>query len=191
LKDRFVSLLTETQRPGIQGLIAWLTDKTDFFTAPASTKYHGACETGLLEHSLEVLESLDRVCDEFLPNISRETRRITALLHDICKANFYVVSERNAKDPIIDGKQMTGWHKVPYYAIEDSVPLGHGEKSVILLQAFIRPTIEEIMAIRWHMGAFGSESYADRQGLAAAMDKYPLILAIQMADLAATYFGKK
>lgn len=183
-KLRFVTLLSETNRSGVEKLLEWL-DKTNFYTSPASTKYHGAVEGGLLAHSLAVYDELLKVNAAFCLEIKPESMVITALLHDLNKANFYTVSERNVKN------DAGVWEKVPYYTIDDQLPMGHGEKSVILLQAFIRPTIEEIMAIRWHMGAFGSESYADRQALTGAMDKYPIIVALQIADMASVYFGKK
>ena len=189
MKDRYLKLLSEVKRPGMDQLIKWLTDKSDFFTAPASTKYHGAKEGGLVEHSLEVHKNLDRIIKSCIFDmntvIKPDSAIITALLHDICKANFYTVQMRNAKN------DAGVWEKVPFYAIEDQFPYGHGEKSVLIAREFISLQVEEMMAIRWHMGAFGSEGYADRQALSAAMEKYPLILALQMADLAASYFDKK
>ena len=190
MKNKFLALLSEVKRPGMENLFTWLTDKSDFFTAPASTKYHGAKEGGLVEHSLEVYKNLDRIIKSSIFDmqavISKDSAIVVALLHDICKANFYTVQMRNAKN-----EQTGQWEKVPFYAIEDQFPYGHGEKSVLIVREFIQLSVEEMMAIRWHMGAFGSESYAERQALSAAMDKYPLILALQMADLAACYFDKK
>ena len=191
MKDRFISLLRSTGRPGIDGLITWITDKTDLFTAPASTKYHGATEFGLLTHLLAVHDNFLKLKSAFGIEIKPDTTIIAPLLHDLCKANFYTVSERNAKDPIIDGKQMTGWHKIPYYAVEDQLPLGHGEKSVILLQAFIRPTVDEIMAIRWHMGSAGGGDYETNMARSAAMDRYPIVGLLHMADMAACFIDKK
>lgn len=187
MKDRYLKILSEVKRPGMDQLITWLTDKSDFFTAPASTQYHGAKEGGLVEHSLAVYDNLLKINKAFDGYVViDESKIIAALLHDICKANFYTVSTRNVKN------EGTGqWEKQPFYKIEDQFPYGHGEKSVLIVREFIQLSVEEMMAIRWHMGAFGSESYADRQALSAAMDKYPLILALQMADLAASYFDKK
>lgn len=189
MKNRFIGLLSEVKRPGMDGLIKWLTDKSDFFTAPASTKYHGAKEGGLVEHSLAVYDKLCMIADahkDSLPTVYNSTLIIIALLHDICKANFYTVQMRNAKN------ETTGvWEKVPFYAIEDQFPYGHGEKSVLIIREFISLQVEEMMAIRWHMGGYDDGGYATRQALSAAMDKYPLILALQMADLAASYFDKK
>jgi len=186
MKTRYLKLLSEVKRPGMDKLIEWLTERSDFFTAPASTKYHGAEEGGLLGHSLAVYSQLTKITNLHTITCPVDTAIIVALLHDVCKANFYNVSTRNVKN------EETGqWEKKPYYIIEDQFPYGHGEKSVLIIREFIHLQVEEMMAIRWHMGAFGSEGYADRQALSAAMEKYPLILSLQMADLAASYFDKK
>ncbi|CVK18496.1 HD domain-containing protein [Sporomusa sphaeroides] len=189
MKDRFVNLLRETQRPGIENVITYLSEKTDFFTAPASTQYHGAKEGGLLEHSLAVFDNLTKLAPLYLAD-KQDSIAITALLHDLCKANFYKVEMRNKKDPIVDGKQLTGWHSLPFYAIDDQIPLGHGEKSVIILQQMIRLTLEEVMAIRWHMGLSDTD-YATRQVMSKAFNGHPLAVALHLADLAACYFDKK
>lgn len=189
-KARFVDLLSSINRPGIDKLLEWL-GKTNFYSSPASSKYHSAVEGGLVIHSLAVYDQLTKIIECHGIECKPETAIIVALLHDLCKANFFAVSERNVKDPIIDGEQKTGWHKVPYYTIEDQMPLGHGSKSLILLQAFIRPTIDEIMAIVHHMGAWGAEGYTDKLTLSAAMEKYPLVLALQVADQMATFWERK
>lgn len=186
MKTKFLTLLSSVNRPGMDQLIDWLTNKSDFLTAPASTQYHGAKEGGLVEHSLAVYESLKAIKGLYSIDCAAESAVICGLLHDICKANFYSVSTRNVKN------DKTGqWEKKPFYQIEDQFPYGHGEKSVLIIREFIQLQVEEMMAIRWHMGAWGSTEYAERQALSAAMDKYPLILALQMADQAATYFDKK
>lgn len=187
MQNRFIDLLKSTEREGMTNLIGWLEHESDFFTAPASAKYHGAKEGGLLEHSLAVYDWLVRINGALMPSIpSTATTAIVALLHDLCKANFYTVSQRNVKN------EETGkWEKQPYYSIEDQIPFGHGEKSVMIMQRFIKPTLEEMMAIRWHMGAWGATDYVDKQSLSKAMDKYPLILALQMADQITTFFDGK
>ena len=133
-------------REGGDRLLAWLSG-TDFFTAPASTKYHGACECGLVMHSVNVYNILrGKYFDE---GDSEESFALCALLHDVCKAQFYKVSTRNVKN------DATGaWEKVPYYTVEDAFPYGHGEKSVYLIERFVRLKPAEAMAIRWHMGGF-------------------------------------
>ena len=179
MKEEYIELLKITNRNGIDKLIQWL-EQTDFFTAPASTKYHLSKKGGLLEHSLNVY---DELVNEYGVSDSISSLIIVALLHDICKANFYSISERNVKK--VDGK----WIKEPYYTVEDQFPVGHGEKSVMIIQKFIKLTDEEIAAIRWHMGAYEpKESY---NSLSRAFSKYPLALMLHIADLKATYIREK
>lgn len=173
MKEECIKLLRETNREGIEDLITFL-ESTDFFTAPASTKYHGAWESGLLQHSMKVYEILkEKVGDS-------DTVRIVAILHDLCKANFYKTDYRNAKNAL------GAWEKVPYYAIEDTIPYGHGEKSVMMASEFIKLTPEEKYAIRWHMGFTEPKELYGTIGL--AYKKYPLALYIHEADLEASYF---
>lgn len=184
-KARFVDLLSSVNRPGIDKLLEWL-DKTSFYSSPASAKYHSAVEGGLVIHSLAVYDQLTEIVQNYNIDCSQESAIIVALMHDLCKANFFKASTRNVKN------EETGkWDKVPTYIIEDQIPLGHGTKSLILLQAFIRPTIDEIMAIVHHMGAWGAEGYTDKLTLSAAMEKYPLCLALQVADQMATFWERK
>lgn len=181
MKDQFIKLLKETKREGMENLINFLNN-SDFFTAPASTRFHGAYEKGLLEHSMKVYEILkEKVKSAPIEmNISEETIRIAALLHDICKVNFYKIDYRNAKN------ELGVWEKVPYYTVEDSIPYGHGEKSVMMITEYIKLTAEEKYAIRWHMGF--SEPKEVYSTLGQAMKKYPLVLLLNEADLEATYF---
>ena len=181
-KDEFIKIYTENiTRKGSKELLEWI-QKTDFFTAPASTKFHCACEHGLVMHSVSVFNTLiEKHFDEETDNI--ESFSICALLHDLCKAQFYKVSTRNVKN------DETGqWEKVPYYSVEDSFPYGHGEKSVFLIERFMRLKLEEAMAIRWHMGGFDDNSgYAISQ----AYDRYPLAVKLHLADLESTYLREK
>jgi len=180
MKEQFIELLKSIQREGIDDLINFI-ESTDFFKAPASTKFHGNVEGGLLKHSLKVYELLK----EKLKNapiemsIPEDTVKIVALLHDICKANFYKVDYRNAKN------ELGVWEKVPYYTVEDTIPYGHGEKSVMMITEYIKLTAEEKYAIRWHMGL--SEPKEVYGTLATAFAKYPLIIMLFEADLEATY----
>lgn len=179
MKEKFIDLLKEVKRPGINALLSYLENNTDFFEAPASTNFHLSKKGGLLEHSLNVYENLfnnDSTYDE-------ETIKIVALLHDICKANFYEYYEKNVKND----KGL--WIKEPAYRINDQLPLGHGEKSVIIIQKFISLSEEEVMAIRWHMG--GYEPKENYSYLAAAFNKYPLAVKLHIADLEATYLNEK
>lgn len=187
-KDEFIQLLKSVQRAGINNLLSYLQTKTDFFSAPASTTHHGAKDGGLLEHSLAVYHNAVKIIETFSRKHNPESLIICALLHDVCKANFYRKGFRNRKN------ETTGqWEKIEIYEIDDHFPIGHGEKSVILLQKFIMLTDEEMMAIRWHMGGFddSARGYGGAQALANSMKRYPLVVALQMADLATCYFDEK
>lgn len=179
-KEEFIAIFKgNVKRRGADELLEYL-EETDFFTAPASTKYHGAHEGGLLEHSLNVFNRLLGVCtDEESERI--ETITIVALLHDLCKANFYAISERNVQ------KEDGVWAKKPYYTIDDKLPLGHGEKSVFMIMRFMPLTIEEAMCIRWHMGGFDDAAKGGTYALSNAWNKYPLACKLHIADLLASY----
>lgn len=181
-KEEFISIYNKyINRAGSKELLDWM-QKTDFFTAPASTKYHCACECGLVMHSVSVFNTLmEKHFDEEKDNA--ESFAIAALLHDLCKAQFYKVSTRNVKN-----EQTGQWDKQPFYAVEDSFPYGHGEKSVFLIERFMRLKIEEAMAIRWHMGGF-----EDSNGftVSLAYEKYPLAVKLHLADLESTYLREK
>ncbi len=186
-KEKFLQIYNEKiKREGADKLLDFLENKSDFFTAPASTRYHNAYEGGLLRHSLNVYECLcaylerERVKNTYKLSVSEETAAVTALLHDICKVNFYKVSYRNSKND-----QTGQWERVPYYTINDTLPYGHGEKSVYMISGFIKLSREEAMAIRWHMGFSGIE---DKNTIGAALEKYPLAFALSVADMEASYF---
>ena len=141
-REEFIAVYQEhITRRGADRLLAWLdSDASDFFTAPSSTRFHGAYEGGLVEHSLNVYECLKdylsrpRTKELYGMDYTPETIAITALLHDICKVGFYAVDYRNAKN------EQGVWERVPYYTIRDSLPYGHGEKSVYMIQCFMHLT---------------------------------------------------
>lgn len=179
------------KREGSDKLLEYLQSKSsDFFTAPASTRYHGAYEGGLTEHSVNVYHCLvdylsrDRVKKTYKMEYDDETIAIVALLHDVCKINCYIPGTRNVKDA--DGV----WQKVPTYEYEDKLPYGHGEKSVYIITGFMRLTREEAFAIRYHMGFSGLE---DKRSIGDAFEQFPLAFALCTADMEATYFieGKR
>ena len=181
MKEEFIALLKSTNREGIDKLIEFI-DKTDFYKAPASTRFHGSYEGGLLEHSMKVYEILKDIVSKAITPIEtpEESLILIALLHDLCKVNFYKVDYRNAKN------QFGEWEKVPYYTVEDTIPYGHGEKSVMMITEYIKLTVEEKYAIRWHMGfTEPKELYTT---LGEAFKKYPVALLVHEADLEATYF---
>ena len=181
MKEEFISLLRSTNREGIEEVIQFL-EKSDFYKAPASTRFHGSFEGGLLEHSMKVYEILKhKVKNSVLNlNVSDDTLIIIALLHDICKVNFYKVDYRNAKN------ERGEWEKVPYYAVDDTIPYGHGEKSVMMITEYMKLTVEEKYCIRWHMGF--TEPKEAYNTLGQAFKKFPLALILHEADLEATYF---
>ena len=186
-KERFIEIFkTKIKREGSENLLNFLlSEACDFFTAPASTKYHGAYEGGLLEHSLNVYDCLcdimsrPRIKEQYGIEYSDESIAIVALLHDICKVNFYKVSFRNVKNA--EGK----WESVPYYTIEDTLPYGHGEKSVYIASGYMRLTRDEAFAIRYHMGFSGPE---DANQVGRALEMFPLAFALCVADMEASYY---
>ncbi len=179
-KDEFCSIYqAHVAREGSDRLLSWLSG-TDFFTAPASTKYHCACECGLVQHSVNVYKVLRG--KYFEEGDSEESFALCALLHDVCKAQFYKTSTRNVKN------EATGqWEKVPFYMVEDAFPYGHGEKSVYLIERFVRLKPAEAMAVRWHMGGFDDSVRGGSFALSTAFDRYPLAVKLHLADLEATY----
>ena len=183
-KEEFLALFDEyVHREGSRELLDWLCG-TDFFTAPASTKFHGACREGLVMHSLNVYRVLrGKFCRE---GDDMESIVICSLLHDVCKANYYQESTRNVKN-----KETGRWEEVPFYSIEDELPYGHGEKSVWMIERYMRLTTEEAIAIRWHMGGFDDAARGGCKAISEAYDAYPLAVKLHMADLAATYLLEK
>ena len=185
LKEEFLSIYNENiKRDGADNFLNYLL-KTDFFTAPASTRFHGSHEGGLLEHSLNVYHCLkdylerDRTKQLYRMNYSEETIALCALLHDVCKVNFYKTDYRNAKN------ERGEWEKVPYYTIDETLPYGHGEKSVYIISGFMRLTREEAFAIRYHMGFSGVE---DKNSIGKAFEMFPLAFALSVADMEASYY---
>lgn len=181
MREEFLNLLRSVKREGIDDLIRFI-ENTDFFTAPASTRFHGDYAGGLVEHSMKVYEILQEKVKNapIALNIPTETLIIVPLLHDLCKANFYKIDYRNAKNAL------GVWEKVPYYTVEDTIPYGHGEKSVMMITEYMKLTSEEKYAIRWHMGFTEPKEQYGTIGL--AYTKYPLALLMFEADLEATYF---
>ncbi|MST89091.1 hydrolase [Sharpea azabuensis] len=184
-KLRFLKIYKEKiKRPGSEKLLHFLENQSDFFTAPASTRFHGAYKGGLVEHSLQVYDCLcdylerRRVQDIYELAYSEESIAIVSLLHDLCKCDVYKTEMRNKK---IDGV----WQQVPTYVFDDPLPYGHGEKSVYMISGYMRLTREEAFAIRYHMG-FSSSEPPNQVG--KAFEMFPLALALSTADMEATYF---
>ena len=175
---------SKVTREGSAAFLEWLS-KTDFFTAPASTKFHCACPCGLEQHSVSVYRTMvERYFDP--ETDSEESFAICGLLHDVCKAQFYKEGTRNVKN-----EQTGAWEKKPYYMIEDSFPYGHGEKSVFLIERFLRLKTSEAIAIRWHMGGFDDAARGGSFAISQAYDRYPLAVKLHLADLESTYLREK
>lgn len=189
-KERFIKIYTDNiKREGSEKLLEHLcSGASDFFIAPASSRFHCAYEGGLCEHSLNVYDCLksylerERVKNVYGLSYTDENIAISALLHDLCKTNCYKPGFRNVKDD--NGV----WHKVPSYDYEDKLPYGHGEKSVYIASGFMRLTRDEAFAIRYHMGFSGTE---DSRIVGDALERFPLAFALMTADMEATYFLEK
>lgn len=199
---RFEELMNSVTREGKDKLMDYIKNKTDFYKAPASTQFHLSCEGGLLQHSLNVYDCLmakkdSPIWKKTFEKISDESLIIMALLHDLCKVNFYVKGTKNQKtydaDKVAAAEKWQVkhddmgafiWETVLKYEVKDSMPLGHGEKSVMLINCFMHLIDFEIFAIRWHMGF--SEEKSQYKALGEAIEKYPIILALYEADLEAS-----
>ena len=188
-KEVFLQIYRDNiHREGSDALLDYLEHKSDFFTSPASARFHGSYPGGLCEHSVNVYRCLEaylereRVRELYGLDYAPETVALVSLLHDVCKIGCYRGGTRNVKGP--DGK----WQSVPTFFYEDNLPYGHGEKSVYILSGFLRLTREEAMAIRWHMGFSGDE---DKRLVGQALQQYPLAFALSVADMEATYFLEK
>lgn len=156
IKQEFLGLVDKyINRDGIGDLVMWLKD-TDFFTAPASTRYHGCFEGGLAMHSLNVYSHLKRLCRVYDCPASEESIAIVALFHDLCKIGCYKTEMRWRKDA------NNRWEQYPTYTFkEDFAYGGHGSKSVFLVQSFIQLTPDEASAINCHMGQWDSTTYSN------------------------------
>lgn len=179
-KQEFLTICrTEIHRDGLEELLEWLC-KADFFTAPASTRYHGGYAGGLCQHSIDVYQYAKKLSFLMPSAPSEESLAVAALFHDVCKVNLYKVDKRNQK---IDGV----WREVPVYVIEEKFHFGgHGSKSVFLVQQFMKLTTEEAAAINCHMG-FSDGSATTVRDVSSAYQQFPLAWLTHVADEAATF----
>ena len=185
-KEKFIEIYTQNiRREGADKLLEYLTSPaSDFFTAPASARFHSSYEGGLVDHSINVFECLKSYLDsdrakDFGFEYSDESIAIVSLLHDLCKVNVYKKGFRNVKDE----KGM--WQRVDTFEYDDRLPYGHGEKSVYIISGYMKLTREEAFAIRYHMGYSSTE---DARNVALAFEMFPLAFALSTADSEATYF---
>lgn len=192
-RDRFIEIFkSKIKREGADKLLEFIcSPSSDFFTAPASARYHSAYEGGLCEHSLNVYDCLvdylsrDKAKTKYGLNYTDETIAIVSLLHDICKMNVYKPGFRNVKNE--QGK----WEQVPTFEFDDKLPYGHGEKSVYMITPFMKLTREEAFAIRYHMGFSGASSQVEINNVSKAFEMFPLAFALSTADMEATYYLEK
>lgn len=190
VKEEFVEVFEKNiTRDGNKELLKWLLS-SDFFTAPASTKFHSAYEGGLAEHSLKVYKRfLKMIISEYGDNytnvISNESIALIGLLHDVCKVNCYKVDYRNVKD------ENGNWTKQPYYTFDEELPYGHGEKSVYIISSFVKLTREEAIAINWHMGGFDARVRNGGASLSDAYYKFPIAAIFNSADTLSTYLDEE
>ena len=188
-KEEFLSIFdSNIKREGASKLRQYLLS-SNFFTSPASTRYHCAYEGGLCEHSVNVYKRLlanvkNDYGDNYEAVISNESIAIVSLLHDLCKIDFYKQDVRNVKENGV-------WVQKPYYVKDEQLPYGHGEKSVYIVNGFIRLTREEALAINWHMGGFDARVKGGDGSISEAFSKYPLIVLLHVSDLEATYLDEK
>lgn len=196
MKDKFIEIYKENiRRPGAEKLLTWL-ESSDFFEAPASTRFHLSRPGGLVEHSVHVYKRLLKLYKAektdpaypgtpYIPTAEEmESIAICGLLHDICKADFYAVEMRNRKN------EQGQWEKYPFYVVNDQLPYGHGEKSVYIISGFMKLTREEAMAIRWHMGFSDNDFKAGGFSVGNAFEKFTLAVLTHIADLQATYLDE-
>lgn len=178
-KKRFRELLLATQRPGVENLLEWLENRTDFYESPASSVFHGAYTGGLLDHSLNVYDHFMKLVFGTYPEykIYGDSIAIVCLLHDLCKVNTYKVEQRNRKN------SAGQWESYDYYARDEQFPFGgHGSKSVYLAQKFIDLSYEEAAAINCHMGCWDGNKEVSK-----AYEEFPIAWLLHVADEAATY----
>lgn len=176
-KNIFLELCSKIKRDGIDQLINFL-ERSDFFECPASSRFHGAHQGGLLLHSLNVYNELNRLLSVY-PEItpSEESIIIISLFHDLCKANMYRVEKRNRKN------EYGAWESYDAYVIDEKFHYGgHGSKSVFILQNYIKLTAEEAVAINCHMG-----SWDGNKDVGSAFEQFPLAWLLHVADESATY----
>lgn len=189
MQEKFIEIYNKyICREGRDNLLDWLIN-SDFFTAPASSKFHSAYEGGLCEHSVNVFNRYVKILtmeygENFTEKISMESVAVIALLHDVCKVDFYKTEMRNVK---VDGQ----WVQVPYYTVEDKLPYGHGEKSVYIVGSFIKLTREEAMCINWHSGGFDERVKGGSYAMSEAYYKFPNAMLFHVADMMAAYLDEQ
>lgn len=189
-KTEFLSIFRKNiNRNGMENLLHYLENETDFFTAPASTKYHGAHPGGLVEHSINVYHRLRELTirdKTGLDGREEESVAVMGLLHDVCKADCYHMETKRHRNA------STGqWEDYQAYTFRDPFPLGHGEKSLYIISRFMQLNAAEALAIRWHMGAYDSAVKGGARDMGEAMAMTPLVWRLQEADMCASWIDER
>ena len=199
-KEEFLEIYkTNIKREGADKLLKYL-ESSDFFTAPASSKFHSNYVGGLCDHSVCVYHRLknlviaeygEKYWEYFKDKDAQasqekadESLAIMGLLHDVCKIGTYKVDYRNVKVDDV-------WTKQPYFAVQDELPFGHGEKSVYMISGFMKLSREEAMAINWHMNGYDLRVKSGSNAISDAYYQYPIAVLLADADLTATYLDEK
>ena len=186
-KEEFIKIYKENiKRDGADKLLDYLC-QSDFFVAPASGRRHSNFEGGLAHHSINVYKRLKsnvilEYGENYAERVSDESIAIMALLHDLCKVNTYTTDYRNQK---VDGQ----WIQVPYFAYNNSLPYGHGEKSVYIISGYMRLTREEAMAINWHMGCAYQRAMTTSD-MSDAFIRFPMAVLLNVSDIEAAYLDE-
>lgn len=178
------------KRDGAVSMLYWLDSKTDFFKAPASSKHHLAQPGGLVIHSLNVYSRLADITRRetgaaVLDDTTKETVAVLGLLHDVCKVGVY--RQTNPFKAAMEGKLAT----MAPYEFRDPFPLGHGEKSLFLITRHMALTVEEALAIRWHMGAYDDAVKGGSRSMTEAMNLTPWVWRLQEADMCAAWIDER
>lgn len=196
-KEKFIGYCRKyIQRKGIDELLNYLETKTDFFTAPSSTRFHLNCPGGLCQHSINVFETALRINEQvlrpkqeageclFAEPLSEESIAISALFHDLCKCGLYHQTEKWKKD------EQNHWVSYIGYEVKDDFPFGHGEKSCYIINFYLKLRKEELLAIRWHMGMYdvGESGSSGRYAFYNSCEASPLVLLLQMADMSSSHW---
>ena len=192
-KRKILSDLSKIERPGMINVIGYL-ENSDYFTAPASSKFHNNCEGGLAAHGLNLKALLTEKNERFNLGLSEASICIAAYLHDVCKVNVYKSTTKNVlvgKKPGPYGKMINDWRTQSGYEFQENLPLGHGEKSLTILQyKGLHLEAVEMFMIRWHMGAFDL-SPSQMRTFGEAQKFIPAVTAMCTADMEATAYLEK
>lgn len=185
-QEIFTQLLRKTHRDGVEELLEWI-ESSDFFYSPASTKFHGSYDGGLLDHSLVVCSNALQLYGHYMrtfsatPHIPEESIIICSLLHDLCKVNTYETYMRNVKN------DAGAWEQVQCYKRAPKFAMGHGGKSVFIIQQFMQISAQEAQAIFWHMGAYDTSPYNTWDEMSQAYNENMLAFLLHQADMMANY----